>query len=311
MALYIPHRLPQAFVNLGITERCNLNCRMCGKKSLGIGDDDMPLDLILRILDRIPQRNYQIDFTGWGEPLMHPGLFEAVGHAKKRGFTTSITTNGLLLHQETREKVLESALDMITFSVDSISDYRKASWLGHPHHRELLETISQLSQARGTGPLYIVLLCILIRPEPEGYLELIRVARELGVDLVMLERLVKMHDPDLKGPTLSEEKRIVSASLQLGIEIGQSVMSLFSHPRGVRRTFYRFGRYCPNSYRGVYIDRSGNVTPCCNLPRLIMGNILVEGLEEIWNRPAFKDFRKNHPSQNCARCDYVKPYHLI
>jgi len=282
---------------------------MCGRKLLVPSNNDMPLDTVIKIIDRMPRRGYQIDFTGWGEPLMHPGIFEAVRYAKKRGFTTMFATNGLLLNQEVRREILRSRHDAVVFSVDSISDHGDDPfWRGHPYHHEVLDNIRLLLAERGDSPLRVMLLCMIIKPELDGYFQIIRFAKEVGIDVVLLERLLRMHDPDLPRPAFSDEKRVFVESFKLGTAIGQKVVSVFSYKRGLRRAFYRFGRFCPISYRGAYIDNQGNVTPCCNLPRLVMGNILEQELEDIWNNRQFKFFRKSHPLRYCRSCDYVRPY---
>jgi radical SAM protein with 4Fe4S-binding SPASM domain len=47
------------------------------------------------------------------------------------------------------------------------------------------------------------------------------------------------------------------------------------------------------------------VTPCCALPRHIVGDLKKETLTQIWNGKNMKEFRKHH-KQICRDCHVFK-----
>ena len=106
-------------VNWHFTSRCNYRCTFCCKQNLGgdlssLNDAGIVLDHLKRLgMDKI-------NFVG-GEPFCHPMIIDLIILAKKKGFTTSVTTNGSLLTEEKLEKML-GYIDWIGISVDSSSE---------------------------------------------------------------------------------------------------------------------------------------------------------------------------------------------
>ena len=102
--------------NYYVTYRCNAKCSFCDiweKPSPYITLADVEANL--RDLKRLGVS--VIDFTG-GEPLLHRQLPEFLQVARRLGFITTVTTNGLL-YPKNAEK-LRGLVDMLHFSLDSI-----------------------------------------------------------------------------------------------------------------------------------------------------------------------------------------------
>lgn len=101
--------------NYYVTYRCNAKCSFCDiweRPSPYITLQDVEQNL--RDLKRLGVQ--VIDFTG-GEPLLHRQLPEMLEMARKMGFITTVTTNGLL-YPKMAER-LRGKVDMLHFSLDS------------------------------------------------------------------------------------------------------------------------------------------------------------------------------------------------
>jgi len=68
-------------------------------------------------LSRSFNRFDMIYLSGWGEPLVHPRIWDMVTLVKENGKKVGFTTNGLLIDDTAREKLL-SLVDVIGISVD-------------------------------------------------------------------------------------------------------------------------------------------------------------------------------------------------
>lgn len=101
--------------NYYVTYRCNATCSFCD-----IWERPSPYVTVdnardnFRDLKRLGVR--VIDFTG-GEPLLHRQLPELLAEAKRQGFITTVTTNGLLYPKQADS--LRGLIDMLHFSLDS------------------------------------------------------------------------------------------------------------------------------------------------------------------------------------------------
>jgi cyclic pyranopterin phosphate synthase len=82
---------------ISVTANCNFGCNGCHYGRDFMPGKQLPLDIVLRLLDDAREAGFsRIRFYG-GEPLAHKDLPKMVAHASKLGLTFWITTNGLLL----------------------------------------------------------------------------------------------------------------------------------------------------------------------------------------------------------------------
>ena len=105
------------------SSRCNINCRMCMRGSAFKSQGDMELSLFNKLTPVFPGLKF-INFSGIGEPLLNPGLFEMLRIAKRlmpRDGETGFTTNGMLIDREIAGELVSSGLDKIVISIDGIN----------------------------------------------------------------------------------------------------------------------------------------------------------------------------------------------
>ena len=104
---------------------CNASCVMCvidmpTKRKKGV----MSMSLFKRIVDDLhPYRDQirQIDLFGLGEPLLDKNIFERIRYLKKMEMQgVGISTNADLLNEKRQDLLLESGLDAVIFSIDSM-----------------------------------------------------------------------------------------------------------------------------------------------------------------------------------------------
>ena len=79
-------------------------------------DRHLPLETFKKLVPAFSETRH-VHLQGWGEPFLHPDFFEMVAIAKGAGCRVGTTTNGMLLNRETIERVVESRLDIIAFSL--------------------------------------------------------------------------------------------------------------------------------------------------------------------------------------------------
>ncbi len=107
-------------VNLEVTNHCNIKCKMCpvsGKMQREKGF--MSFNLFKKIIDENPQIEFILPFQ-WGEPFLHKDIFEMVKYASGKGIRVMLTSNGTLLDDEMCNRIIDSGLTRITFSVDGV-----------------------------------------------------------------------------------------------------------------------------------------------------------------------------------------------
>jgi hypothetical protein len=83
-------------VHLAITARCNLDCPGCYAPRPGVSPELTTAEVCGLIDQWARMRVFQLA-VGGGEPLLYPGLFEMLAHARAQGIVPNLTTNGTLL----------------------------------------------------------------------------------------------------------------------------------------------------------------------------------------------------------------------
>ena len=129
------------FLQLRVTNLCNLRCKMCGqwgdtgvfREQKGDGATDgelerarireliglrrqLALDDYERLLDEVAPHKPIVSLFG-GEPFLYPDILPLVRAIKKRGLVATVITNGWHLERHARELV-EAGMDSIAVSID-------------------------------------------------------------------------------------------------------------------------------------------------------------------------------------------------
>jgi organic radical activating enzyme len=98
--------------------RCNLACTYCNE--FDKVSAPVPLDEMLRRIDRLADLGtLSVDLSG-GEPLLHPDLDAVIARIRARGMLASLLTNGYLLSRARIERLNRAGLDRLQISIDNV-----------------------------------------------------------------------------------------------------------------------------------------------------------------------------------------------
>ena len=137
-------------VQIEITNRCNMDCPMCQREDLGIELEHMSWTHFTTVVDKLGHRE-DITLTGWGEPFIHPRVFDMIAFCKERGHKVMITSNGLFTKPSMVDDILKSDVDTITFSIDSVNG-NETVIEGHTSNK-VYENIEAVVKGRKPGTL--------------------------------------------------------------------------------------------------------------------------------------------------------------
>jgi hypothetical protein len=100
-----------------ISNLCNLTCEYCPhptqERDKGLMSSEV-FKKAIELVRRCGQR--RVYLHNFGEPLLHPLIFEFIKYATARGVTTSFYTNGLLLDESMAERLAAAGLREICVS---------------------------------------------------------------------------------------------------------------------------------------------------------------------------------------------------
>ena len=141
--------------NLEPTFRCNLGCEMCPRFSSRDAYLDMQPETYQRIADAM-RYAHTVDYTGWGEPMLHKGIYNMIRAAKVRDCQTTMTSNGTIFTEANARSLIEAGLDKLTVSIDGMRpETYDVIRIGASLEKvaENLRRLSRLIEKNGSGPV--------------------------------------------------------------------------------------------------------------------------------------------------------------
>jgi MoaA/NifB/PqqE/SkfB family radical SAM enzyme len=302
------------------TSRCNSACRTCPR---GLFGGETGRDLTLEEF-RSLCGSFSLEravLHGIGEPLLNPQIFEMVSLLKGRGCHVLFNSNALLLDGRRRRGLLESGLDELRVSLDGATPQTYERVRGIPHFGRVVGNLRALIRERGARRTPKVSLWIMAMKENVHELpEWVRLAAEIGVDEVHLQRLVtfgrglatrdqSLMDSEEAGKWIGEAE---AAARELGLPFTASGLELPEESLRSRKVDRPWSS-CRRPWTLSYITAAGDVLPCCIAPFVVrdlaslrMGNLFEEEFRRIWTGSKYREFRRrllsDDPPESCAHC---------
>lgn len=103
-----------------ITSFCNLHCSMCPRNTMTRQAMHMDVDVFEDFLCRNQRTLEFIGLNGYGEPLLHPRLFDILAICRKYNVSTGISTNCTMLKGDIAKRLIEEGPDHLTLAIDSV-----------------------------------------------------------------------------------------------------------------------------------------------------------------------------------------------
>ena len=316
-----------------VTTRCDLpGCLMCPRRAWP--ERWLNHDLSWQNFERlIPAFKLftQVHLSGWGEPLLHPRLWDMAQAARSQGCTVSLTTNGMNLTEAMQVQVLEH-LDMVAVSLDGArAETFERLRPGADFQRVTQQVAALCSRKRSLGRQRpeVVLLFMKMRPNLAELPDLLQLAAELGVDRVNATNLDFVAAPAMEGLTIVSSGP--DPEITAIFEEAQRQAEKSSLPfRNVGVTPRRDLMVCDaNPLMNVFVTAAGDLSPCVylGLPvagtfsrqffqesypvhNYFYGNVEAQDFSEIRQQPAYQEFTtvfRNRVAANSSLLDNLVP----
>jgi radical SAM protein with 4Fe4S-binding SPASM domain len=334
---------PPVQVDMKINNACNLRCRMCpqwgeaGYNHERFDPDVLPLEVYQRLIDEIAHLTPWLYIWG-GEPFLYRDLVPLLAHAKGRGLTVSLVTNGTRVegHGPT---LVDMGLDILLFSVDGPRDTHD-NIRGYQGAFEktvgAIRTIQAEKRRRGRVRPYVVMVSVITADNQDELEAVFELASSLEIDLVLavfgwfqtpesgrrhteiLERELGVTPWSWRGFTWSVD-RVDPDAVQRSVARVKArdwPFHYMFHPRipdEAIGAFYRdhgntFGySRCTAPWVMAEITPNGDVVTCRDYPDVVVGNITTDRLLDVWNGERLVRFRRLLQDQGgklpiCNRC---------
>ena len=316
-------------VYLETTNRCNLLCTTCPRTYEELEPPaDMSWHLFRKIVDQLPNIERAV-LHGVGEPMLVRALPKMVRYLKDRGTYVLFNTNGTVLNERNGRALIDAELDELRVSLDAANARSYLAVRGKNYFNRILRNVRafrELQEREGKDRPRVSAWLTGLKETIGELPEFVRVAAEIGVKEVYLQRLVFFeHDaigharPD---QALYEQMtREDAAQLEEATALARSFGITFSASGAVsepglslkRQTSSSQWSMCRRPWTVMYFTANGRALPCCIAPfsqrgyeHYTLGDATQQTLQDIWNGARYRAFREDllsdHPPTACASC---------
>ena len=280
------------------TNICNAKCPVCEtgageleRKKAYLSFEDFKI-----IIDKIYPYTNTLMYYFMGEPFLNKEWVKQIKYAKEKGIPfISTCTNGDV--PGIPEGIIESGIDFVSFQMGGTTQethevYRVNTNLENIKNN-LLQTI-KLKKETGSK-VHLEAGFILMKHNEHQVEEFIEWCKEIGVDSFnIIDPCVRTVEQGIKYLPSDYDHWIYDPEkFKAGILCRKIV------PKND----------CPWIYYNMTIMSNGDVVPCCHDPcgKEVMGNLIEQSLEEVWNGEKYKNFRDRiHTNQKdieiCRLC---------
>lgn len=298
--LYFKRGLP-TYINIEITNRCNLSCPYCAASRDLMNDQwhDMSFDVFKKVIDditRVPRYFPTLQLAFRGEPLLNNDICKITKYATDKGLFISISTNGLLLNKEINKGLIQSSLDYLTVSLDGTKKDTYESMRRGGDFNFLIKNIEDLvrqkKELNSQKPLLELQYVITKRNENEIQ-DFFRLAKAMKVDNIRF-KTYKLTCLGRNEDSIGDLKEYLPKNNKYSryiIKEGKII------PKANQRTCSWFSDCL------IYAD--GNVGICCEdyNKKYIVGNVLQDSFWSVWNSASFTDLRKKIRVRGLVICE--------
>ncbi len=278
---------------------CALHCPLCptGRGALKRRQGKMAFDDFKKLIDEIAEYAYFLDLYNWGEPFLHPQVFDMINYASSRNISTTVSTNLNYFDVGMAEQAVVSGLEELVISLDGADQETYETYRVGGSLDKVIENIKSLVRQREAHQSSFPLLTIrvLLNRHNENQIPAIRrLGKQLRVDNVVVAPIMVNTD--------SRE------DMERWLPVNER-HSFYDYKTRQDRTLQKV-KACPYLWESCVISWEGGVSPCCwyDDPANDFGNAFTEPIKAIWNNDFYvasrQAFRREAVRRDtvCVRC---------
>jgi len=305
-----------------ITYICNLECPTCFRWTSKPDEHELTADQWKGVLAKLKAwlGPFNLTFTG-GEPFLRPDILDIFRFAADNGIVTGVVSNGSLIDETLARKIVDSGLDGLTLSLNSlVAEVHNKTRGTNSAFDEVMRAIDNLKDRRG---MRLVLSTTIVKDSIEGLPDVIAFAKARGIYGVNFQPIM----PATTLPVFNKEGETVKFSVggasrdQINKkesafiddvferllemkECGYPILNSSQHLRQIAKylkdpmTPEILEDVCKVGIRNLNIDPFGNVRLCSIME--IVGNVNQDSPADIW-----RSVQAATQRDNIRSCDKV------
>ena len=152
------NKLVPSTLEIELTNRCNLKCDDCPHSILKREECDIRKEIFTTVIDSFSNSVQYLVFSGFGEPALHPDLFELIHLAKEKNIlSVCLETNSTLLDKPFINALIDNKLDILTINIDALNSFYSDDLF---MVESVIDMVDDIKKERKTEKPYLVIQTI-------------------------------------------------------------------------------------------------------------------------------------------------------
>jgi len=267
----------------------------------------IPYEKITEIIDDFAEMGVKaVQFTGGGEPTVHPRHHDAFKYAIDRGLQMSLVTHGVLLKPETIETLTRATWVRVSVDCGTPETYSAVRRVSASQFDRATANIAALCAARDrTGSKVVVGVGFVVTHD--NWREVVQgasLAKSLGADNFRISAVFQPDGANYFAGFHAEASRLCREATALS-EGRFKVVNMF----GNRLSDLELGnpdyKTCGYMQFTTYIGGDQNVYRCCTTSyneQGLIGSLKHQRFKELWESQAKRNDFDGFDAHGCKRC---------
>jgi MoaA/NifB/PqqE/SkfB family radical SAM enzyme len=323
-------KAPPLTLELNITNRCNLLCKMCWLRSAKLNyDEEMKDEKLFQIVDEAIELGVkEFRFPGSGEPLMRKEvLFKLMERVKESGRSGLLISNGTLFSEEDVKKIVDMEWDVLTISLDGpspeINDYIRGVEGSFKKTVKTLDLIKKWKMKSKKDYPWMRMNTVLTKRNYDKLEEMIELADKFGFEEFLLQPMtvfsregekIKVEDAESVNRHLeSAGEKAKKLGIKTNVEsfIRNIIVEKTSEmEKIIEEEIKKFDKKflsvpCYEPFYNLIVMPDGKVSQCAIAGGKSEINLKNSSLKEVWFEQ-FEEFRKKLLNKElfpfCSHC---------
>jgi MoaA/NifB/PqqE/SkfB family radical SAM enzyme len=269
---------PFKAAQIEVTSRCSTGCVFCPHDALSQTwvDGDMKVEIYREHVAPHLDMFDLVYLQGWGEPMLHLGLWDMLSMARQKGCHTGFTTNGTWLQEGQNNRLLDMEVGLISVSFAGTAATAHESLRTNSKFPDLcrnFESLANLKKQKGCAHPWLELHFLMTRANMGEFPSLVELAASLGADEVVATNLA--YSPSLEldhkhvfgDPPSAEDLELIARAKETAERLK---IPLRVYPLQVESNTLVCDADPLNT---IYINHRGDVTPCVYLGLTVQGQV--------------------------------------
>tara|TARA_Y100000310_G_scaffold336228_1_gene420208 strand:- start:3233 stop:4348 length:1116 start_codon:yes stop_codon:yes gene_type:complete len=315
-------------VQLIMSDLCNHNCNFCAYRMEGYTSNKnfgewnavkgminnnpnrmIPYEKCLEIIDDCADMGVKaLQFTGGGEPTVHPKHKEIFQHTIDRGLDLALVSNGTVMRDGVPEILAKGKWARFSVDAGKAKSYSQIREVPEVFFQKTLDNIKKVSEARAKEPNSDLVIGVGFVVTKENWKEIydaVEIYRDLGVDNARISAVFTPEDFDYFAEFYEDAKALAQKAKDDFETEEFKVFNLFGDRIGdliLQQPDYEF---CPYMHLNTYIGGDLKVYTCCNNAyndHGDMGSLENQRFIDYWLSKQKVEKYSKFKASSCERC---------